>query len=51
MRDLPDGDARTEIESGPVVQTLTFTAPAEGSFTFVCDVHPAQMVGTLTVTN
>lgn len=38
----------TELEAGPVQQTLTFTAE-EGEYFYVCDVHPATMEGTLTV--
>ena len=43
-------DARTEIFTGNQAdsETLTFTLPAAGEYTFVCDVHPAQMTGTLT---
>jgi plastocyanin len=39
----------TEIETGPVTQTLTFTIDEAGSYTYVCDVHPQQMTGTLQV--
>jgi len=43
------GDFKTEIEQGPVKQTLTFTIDRPGSYTFICDVHPNQMTGTLVV--
>jgi plastocyanin len=43
------GDFKTDIESGPVTQTLTFTITEPGTYTFLCDVHPPQMTGTLTV--
>lgn len=43
------GDFRTEIENGPISQTLTFTIGETGTYTFVCDVHPTSMVGTITV--
>ena len=43
------GDVRSEIEEGPVTQTLTFTIDQPGSYTYVCDVHPGQMRGTLFV--
>lgn len=43
------GDFKTEIERGPVQQTLTFRIDEPGTYTFVCDVHPAQMKGTLVV--
>jgi len=39
----------TKIENGPVQQTLTFNAPAPGSYFFRCDVHPTAMTGTLIV--
>ena len=42
---LPDGEARTEVEAGPVQQTLRFTAPEPGEYDFVCDPHAATMEG------
>jgi alcohol dehydrogenase (cytochrome c) len=40
--------ARTEIETGPVVQELTFTTPTEpGSYLFICEIHPETMRGQL----
>jgi outer membrane protein assembly factor BamB len=40
--------AETTVETGPIVQELTFTTPSEpGSFLFLCDVHPETMRGTL----
>ncbi len=45
----PEGDFKTEIVGGPVLQTLTFEIAAPGSYSFVCDVHPNQMAGTLIV--
>jgi plastocyanin len=30
--------------------TVSFTAPAAGSFKFFCEYHPAKMTGTLTIT-
>ena len=42
---LPDGEAATEIENGPVEQTLTFTAPEPGEYDFVCDPHASTMKG------
>lgn len=41
--------ARTELESGPDESSVTFTAPAAGRYTFICEVHPRQMVGSLVV--
>ncbi|MEQ8719049.1 MAG: cupredoxin domain-containing protein [Acidimicrobiales bacterium] len=46
----PDGDFATEVASGPVTQQLTFTIDEPGRYEFRCDVHPAQMSGTLIVT-
>jgi plastocyanin len=43
------GDFKTEIVAGPTQQTLTFNISQPGTYTFVCDVHPAQMTGTLVV--
>jgi len=44
--------AATEVKPGPGdIQTITFDVPAEpGDYYFHCDVHPAQMIGTLKVT-
>lgn len=48
--DAPSLGATTP-EAGPnSVQTVSFTAPAPGTYFFQCDVHPAQMTGELTVT-
>lgn len=42
-------DAKTEIFTGADggSRTLTFTIAQPGEYTFVCDVHPSQMVGRL----
>ena len=42
---LPDGEAKTEVEAGPVTQTLRFTVPEPGELDFVCDPHAAAMLG------
>ena len=48
--DLGGGDdPKTDVETGPDEQTVTFTAPEEGEFDYVCDVHPQAMRGTLVV--
>jgi outer membrane protein assembly factor BamB/plastocyanin len=49
--DTSDGVlARSPVEAGPVVQTVTFTAPAvPGEYHFRCDPHPTLMAGTLVV--
>lgn len=44
-----EGVARTDIFAGPGQRTVTFTAPAPGSYAYRCDVHPAAMRGTLIV--
>ena len=38
----------TELEAGPVTQTLTVTFEP-GTYFFLCDVHPATMAGTIEV--
>ena len=40
---------KTSIETGPITQQLTVTLRA-GTYLYICDVHPAQMRGELTVT-
>ncbi len=40
---------KTDIETGPVTQTLTFAITKLGTYTYICDVHPGQMKGTITV--
>jgi plastocyanin len=42
---LPGGEAATEVENGPVEQTLTFTVPEPGEYDFVCDPHASTMDG------
>jgi plastocyanin len=42
---LPGGEAETEVQAGPVEQTLRFTAPEPGEYDFVCDPHVASMKG------
>lgn len=42
------GDPKTELENGPVSQTLRFTIDEPGSYDFVCDAH-ANMTGTVEV--
>jgi outer membrane protein assembly factor BamB/plastocyanin len=42
--------AATEVVTGPDnLQTTDFTTPAAGEYLYICDVHPAQMRGTLVV--
>lgn len=43
------GVAKTDIFAGPGQATITFTAPAPGSYAYRCDVHPNAMQGTLIV--
>ena len=38
----------TEVAEGPVTQELTFTLDEAGEVTYLCDVHPATMRGTIT---
>ena len=42
---LPDGDAKTDVEAGPVKQTLRFTVPEPGEYDFVCNPHASTMKG------
>jgi plastocyanin len=43
------GADRTDLQSGPDVQTITYVALKPGTYSYVCDLHPS-MKGTLTVT-
>lgn len=38
----------TEVAKGPLTQELTFTLDEPGEVSYVCDVHPATMKGTIT---
>lgn len=38
----------TEIFGGPGQRTYIYPSLTAGSYTFICDVHPAEMTGTLT---
>ena len=42
-------DEKTEITAGPSTQRLEVTFDQAGAYRFFCDVHPAQMNGTITV--
>lgn len=42
------GDPATELERGPVTQTLRFTIDEPGEYEFLCDIHPI-MDGTIQV--
>jgi plastocyanin len=44
-----EGNANQDIEGGEDAK-ITFTAPAAGSYEFVCKYHPGAMKGTVTVT-
>jgi len=43
----PSGDAETEIEQGPVTQTLEYEATEPGPHPFECEPHASMMKGTL----
>jgi plastocyanin len=43
------GDANQDVEANEDAK-VTFTAPAAGSYPFVCKYHPSAMKGTITVT-
>jgi nitrite reductase (NO-forming) len=42
-------DVQTALVEGGKSDSVTFTPAKAGTYTFVCDVHPADMTGTLTV--
>lgn len=42
-------DPQTTTANGPDTQTISFSVPDAGSYTYICDVHPAAMRGTLVV--
>ena len=45
-----DGTAvRTELATGIIQHTFTFTTPPPGSYAFWCDVHPDTMIGMLVI--
>jgi plastocyanin len=44
-----NGDAKTDIKTGPSDQTVKITLHAAASYQYQCDVHPALMKGTLVV--
>lgn len=44
LRDAP-GQPTTELEEGPITQTLEVNLP-EGDYEYICDIHP-NMLGTL----
>ena len=46
--DQGESVAETELESGPIEQTVTFDVEP-GEYYYVCDAHPTTMEGTLTV--
>ncbi|MBI5288995.1 MAG: cupredoxin domain-containing protein [Chloroflexi bacterium] len=41
--------AATDLGTGPVVQTVTFTLGGPGSYSFKCSIHPQQMRGFIRV--
>jgi plastocyanin len=45
---LKEANADKDVESGESVD-VSFTAPAAGSYEFICKYHPSQMKGTVTV--
>ena len=42
-------EVATPLRGGPVVQEFTFTTPGVGTYAFICEAHPTQMTGTLTI--
>ncbi|MDW8047526.1 MAG: plastocyanin/azurin family copper-binding protein, partial [Chloroflexota bacterium] len=45
----PTDEVSTAIATGPIQQKFTFVTPGPGSYTFICVVHPTDMVGTMIV--
>jgi plastocyanin len=45
----PSGEAKTEIEAGPVTQTLVYDASTPGRHPFECEPHASMMQGNLWV--
>lgn len=45
--DGPSGEAETDVEQGPVTQTLTYEATEPGPHPFECVPHASMMKGTL----
>jgi plastocyanin len=43
-------DYFTAIHTAPDTQEIVFTIADAGTYTFFCDTHPTQMLGTFTVT-
>lgn len=42
-------DVQTQIIGGGKSESVSFTVPQPGTYDFVCDVHPTEMMGKLTV--
>ncbi|MGH9245195.1 MAG: cupredoxin domain-containing protein [Acidimicrobiales bacterium] len=49
VTDTAEGDALTDIEAGIVTQSLEVAFDEPGNAEYICDVHPQQMRGTITV--
>lgn len=45
----PSGSAKTEIEPGPITQTLVYEASTKGRHPFECEPHATMMQGNLYV--
>ena len=48
-RDKDGNEIKTELLAGGRSETITFTIGTTGAFDFICDVHPVEMKGTMTV--
>jgi len=49
LKGADGNDVQTALIGGGQTATVTFTPDKAGTYTFVCDVHPVEMTGTLTV--
>jgi len=49
VKDTAGNDIKTDLLPGGQSATLNFTIAQPGDYTFICDVHPVEMKGTLTV--
>jgi plastocyanin len=49
VQNATGGDIKTNLIGGGQSESINFTIAQTGSYPFICDVHPVEMKGTLTV--